>query len=58
MKLGIFFVAISALLVLIAATAVIASIIVWRFLDLLIWTAALLASLGILGVSIDEYKKC
>ena len=56
MKQGIFFVVISALLVIIAATAAIASIIALRFLDLLIWAAFLLASVGILEISINELE--
>ena len=58
MKNGIFFVVISAFLVLLALTALISSIAIWRgFLNFLIWTVAFLCSLVILGESLRELRE-
>lgn len=57
MKNGIFFVVISAFLVLLALTALISSIAIWRgFLNLLIWTLAFLCSLVIMRESLRELR--
>ena len=58
MKNGIFFVVISAFLVLLALTALISSIAIWRgFLNLLVWTVACWGSLVILGESLRELRE-
>lgn len=58
MKNGIFFVVISAFLVLLAITALISSIVIWRgFLNLLVWTLAFCCSLVILGESLRELRE-
>lgn len=58
MKNGIFFVVISAFLVLMALTALISSIAIWRgFLSLLVWTVAFWGSLVILGESLRELRE-
>ena len=58
MKQGYFFVAISAIIVLIAAVSFIAAIFVWRgFLNLFFWGFALLGSISIFGESIKELKQ-
>lgn len=58
MKNGIFFVVISAFLVLLALTALISSIAIWRgFLNLLVWTVAFCGSLVILGESLRELRE-
>lgn len=58
MKNGIFFVVISAFLVLMALTALISSIAIWKgFLNLLVWTVAFWGSLVILGESLRELRE-
>lgn len=58
MKNGIFFVVISAFLVLLALTALISSIAILRgFLNLLVWTVAFWGSLVILGESLRELRE-
>lgn len=57
MKNGIFFVVISAFLVLLSLAALISSIVIWRgFLNLLIWTVAFLFSLVIMRESLRELR--
>lgn len=58
MKNGIFFVVLSAFLVLLALAALISSIAIWRgFLNLLVWVLAFISSLSILGESIRELRE-